>query len=447
MRQLATPAGIDHDYNFLSAIERSVERSDRLLVEEKGIVTVKELREGPPEPRQFSGRGRVRGRGARGGHTDGIDHAGVRSENEIKILKEYQRIGVRVERLPMGMARQKLNGTSWSRKQKCVVMQVEWLRAIEGGEVEMILSKVLMTTPIGIAYKNLLEERRRAAMTPEEKAQEKKKRAAEVAERAAKRPRPSEATENASAAPEANPVTEQATEPTAEPMLREPTQPQQPKETTADAPQESSSKTPSSKPTNAPPPKPADPFAEDAKSFTSDFKFFIRRPHTPSNLPTVLIPLDYTQPLEVLLEGKVIVEFPTIYIFSKDVERLPGGFMLQDEFFKHVKTGNRNLALDGEEEEVESSEEESSDDKPEAKSSKPAIADSDTSSSGSSDEISEDEEDEEEEKAAEKETKEDGEMKDNTEESKAEVPAFEQPAAVDQSAQTSASGIPGLNLL
>lgn len=447
MRQLATPAGIDHDYNFLSAIERSVERSDRLLVEEKGIVTVKELREGPPEPRQFSSRGRGRGRGGRGGGTDGIDHAGIKSENEIKILKEYQRIGVRVERLPKGMARQKLNGTSWSRKQKCVVMQVEWLRAIEGGEVETIMSKVLMTTPIGIAYKNILEERRRAAMTPEEKAQEKKKRAAEVAERASKRPKPSEP---APAEPTAaEPTTNQAAETVPETAAQESTKASNPQEMTTDAPEESSSKPTSSQAKKAPQPKPLDPFAEEARSFISSFKFFIRRPHTPSNLPTVLIPLDYTQPLEVLLEGKVIVEFPTIYVFNKDVEKLPGGFMLQDEFFMHVKTGNKNFV--GEEGEAETSEEESSDDEPEEQASRrPVIPDSDTSSSGSSDESSQeessDEEDEgeEEEKAAKLESKVEVEMKDTTVE---EPKAAEQITPGEQPVQANASGIPGLNML
>lgn len=446
MRELATPAGIDHDYNFLSAIERSVERSDRLLVEEKGIVTVKELREGPPEPRKFSSRGRGRGRGGRGGGTDGIDHTGIKSENEIKILKEYQRIGVRVERLPKGMARQRLNGTSWSRKQKCVVMQVEWLRAIEEGEVETIMSKVLMTTPIGIAYKNILEERRRAAMTPEEKAQEKKKRAAEVAERASKRPKPSEPSPAEALAAES--TTDQAAETLSEPAAQKTTLPCNPQELASDAPEESSSKPTPSKANNAPQPKPLDPFTEEAKHFISSFKFFIRRPHTPSNLPTVLIPLDYTQSLEVLLEGKVIVEFPTIYVFNKDIEKLPGGFMLQDEFFKHVKTGSTNFARE-EEGEVETSEEESSDDEPEEQESRrPVIPDSDTSSSGSSDESieeeSSDEEDEDQEKAAKPESNEDVEMKDTAQEAPR---AAEQVTLAEQPVQANVSGIPGLNSL
>lgn len=391
MRQLATPAGIDHDYNFLSAIERSVERSDRLLVEEKGIVTQKELMEGPPEPRQqFNGRGRGRGRGGRGGNqTDGIDHAQVRGENDIKILKECQRIGVRVERLPKGMARQKTNGTSWSRKQKCIVWQVEWLRQQDNaqeGVLETIHSKILTTTPIGIAYKNLLEERRRAAMTLEEKAQEKKKRAAEVAEKAAKRiktspPPATDALETSTS----EPTVDLTTSPTVAETTAQPTE-------EAPPPQNTSTSTPSDPiVAGLPPvqkPKPTDPHAEGAESFISDYNFYIRRPHTPSNLPTVLIPLDSSKPLDVLLEGKVIVEFPTIYVFLKTMGRLPGMYMLQDEFFKRMGTGGHRREV---EEGEASSEEESSDDEPEAISSKPVIPDSDTSSSGSSDESSEEE--------------------------------------------------------
>ena len=41
--ELATPAGIDHDYNFISSIERGIERTDRLIVDEKRLVDRKEL--------------------------------------------------------------------------------------------------------------------------------------------------------------------------------------------------------------------------------------------------------------------------------------------------------------------------------------------------------------------------------------------------------------------
>jgi hypothetical protein len=43
--QLATPAGIDHDYNFLTGIERGLEKAAR-DVEAKGVTT------GSSDPRQ-----------------------------------------------------------------------------------------------------------------------------------------------------------------------------------------------------------------------------------------------------------------------------------------------------------------------------------------------------------------------------------------------------------
>src|SRR4051812_8193599 len=41
--ELATPSGIDHDYNFLHSIEHRIERSEKLIVEEKELVGKDEL--------------------------------------------------------------------------------------------------------------------------------------------------------------------------------------------------------------------------------------------------------------------------------------------------------------------------------------------------------------------------------------------------------------------
>lgn len=351
---------------------------------------------------------------------ESIDHALVKGENDIKILHEARRIGVRIERLPKGMARQKLNGTSWSRKQKCVVWTVEWLAQLAEEELETMYSKVLTTTPIGIAFKVLQEERRRAAMTPEEKAAEKKRRAREVEEMSKKKPRMEEVSSDGVAVS----MSESTAESVAEPVSVEiptPAPAEQPQSRSA------STTTPASEPPkpnmpNAPRPKPADPHAEGAENFISDYTFYIRRPHTPSNLPTVLIPLDSKLPLDDLLAGKVIVEFPTIYVFPKTVDTLPSTYMLQDEFFRRMKMGGKS-AQQVEEGEI-TSDDESSDDEPETVKwvpTKPPIEDSGTSSSGSSDESSDEEVEEEkkdgkdEDKAADALPLPDAEMKEVTE--------------------------------
>lgn len=329
MRQLATPAGIDHDYNFLSAIERDVERSDRRIVEERKLVGRREL---------------VQGVGGEGGRRGG-EGAARGGEGDQKVRKEVLRMGVRVERLPRGMARQKRNATSWSRKQRCVVWQVEWVREkgstqepaqVEGaaslmgewpiGEgltdtessgrrvpsLDTTHSKILTTTPLGDAYAALLEEQRRAAMTPEEKSREKKRRAQEIAENEAKKPKLS-----ASAA-----VAESA-----EGRL---SQDRDHEKSPEKADVEAATKARDDADTNV---------AALEASKPPDYSFYLYRPHTPSNLPIVLIPLRHDLPLDNQLQGKVIVEYPTIYVFPASQSELPEGFMLQDDFFKKKGIG------------------------------------------------------------------------------------------------------------
>jgi len=344
MRQLATPAGIDHDYNFLSAIERSVERSDRLIVEERKLVGKRELLQGPQEERGPSRGGRGRGRG--GGNMGDVGSSRGGGEMDQKIRKEVQRVGVRVEKLPKGMARQKANGTSWSKKQKCVVWQVEWVREKEStqepaqaegagsltgewpiGEghtntessgkregrvpsLDTAHSKILTTTPLGDAYAALLEEHRRAAMTPEEKSKEKKRRAQEIAENETKKPKLSASAE---------------AKESAEGRL---SQDQDQEESQEKADDEAGTKARDD----------ADVTALEA-SKPSDYNFYLYRPHTPSNLPIVLIPLRPDLSLDNQLQGKVIVEYPTIYVFPASQSELPEGFMLQDDFFKKKGIG------------------------------------------------------------------------------------------------------------
>ncbi len=436
MSQLATPAGIDHDYNFLSKIERDVERKDRELVEERGVVTVRELREGPPDPRFELKQG---ARGGRGGMRGGMGrHHEPRSENDQKVYKAQQRIGVRVEKLPKGMARQKLNGTSWSKKQKCVVWQVEWMvprdeakdepklmevaQGKEDGQnegqkegkvqLESSLSKMLTTTPIGLAYTSLLEERRRAAMTPEAKAQEKKRRAVEISEKAARRAKENAAKAQVPSSEAVAPSSKDRGEFIAKAVARDEVEVDSTGEKKRKAEEDLQEdeakkiKVEASSETTHPPPqaetqqpisedkaesqlstKPLDPHLATTITpssppyvYDGPYTFFIRRPHTPSNMPTVLIPLDASKPLEDELYQKTIVEFPTIYVFKR---KIPEGFMTQQGFFKSKGLNRMGLVGDDTPSEEDSDEEDVK---------KEPVEVSDTSSSGSSDESSEDEE-------------------------------------------------------
>jgi len=88
--QLATPAGIDHDYNFLTKIERVVDRPD------------------DDRDREFA-------------------NARKRWHAEGPLQKYLRDNRVRVDRAPVGMSRQKTNQTRFLPKSKRIVWTVEWV--------------------------------------------------------------------------------------------------------------------------------------------------------------------------------------------------------------------------------------------------------------------------------------------------------------------------------
>ncbi|OBT79016.1 hypothetical protein VF21_02483 [Pseudogymnoascus sp. 05NY08] len=342
MRDLATPSGIDHDFNFLSKIERGVERSDRVAVE-GGLVAGGEVRGGPGFGREERRGG---GRGGGGGGGGGGWGGGGGGEAERKVGREVMNQGVRWERLPSGMGRRKANGTSWSRKRGCLVWQVEWVSTIPSTtNVPTVpgmlgpLGKILATTPLEEAYTAFLEETRRAALTPEEKAGEKKRRAVEVAESGGGGVKRVKTSPGASPQPGTDKVSTTEGQAQVQPDTEE----------AAVEDEKSALALPQ-------PPK------------QSSYAFYLHRPLTLSSGPTVLIPLRGNEGLDTQLSGKLILEFPRVYVFPVGAP-VPGGFKVEGG-------GDRGDGEDGGEgsEEEEGGEEE---------------VVSDTSSSGSS---SEDEE-------------------------------------------------------
>jgi hypothetical protein len=62
-------------------------------------------------------------------------------------------------------------------------------------------------------------------------------------------------------------------------------------------------------------------------------RFFLVKPRTSSN-KQVLIPLNSTATLGECLNGRTVLEFPTIYVFPSSVEQLPEDFMLEEDYLK-----------------------------------------------------------------------------------------------------------------
>lgn len=188
--KLKTAAGVDHDYNFLSAIERERGRNQREIVEERGLFTDKELGQlddpysfrkqwfgenvhfhpVSDEPRQFGSDGEDSDGG--GGECEGPDEAGRNNRRNIPAKASQltrhvrQRLAsesVQVVQMPVGMTRQRENTTSWNRKTRRINWCVEWIVYGDGGGEEgeeqlkrhtRIRHKALETMPLYKALGN-----------------------------------------------------------------------------------------------------------------------------------------------------------------------------------------------------------------------------------------------------------------------------------------------------
>jgi len=78
--KLATPAGVDHDYNFITGIERAFDSADRQL-------------------------------GESGLQANNLTGKAQKRENTLR--QAFSRSEVIVEKAPLGMTRQKRNRTHW----------------------------------------------------------------------------------------------------------------------------------------------------------------------------------------------------------------------------------------------------------------------------------------------------------------------------------------------
>jgi hypothetical protein len=285
--QLATPAGIDHDYNFLHGIEHRIERSEKTIVDDRGLVGREELE------RARNGEGRRKGK---------------RNEapGAVLIDKALMNMGIVVHRAPTGMQRNRENATNWSRGSKCIHWQVEWILA-EGQR--RVLSKALGKSPIGEVYLALLEDQRKSKMTEEEKRAEKKRKAAELKQRTMKKAR----------------IDRTNQDPSSIAVLQDP-------ETGAWS-FASASIIPDT--THEEPPEPTPSLSEH---------LYLLRPRTPSSFPKVLVPLDPSKPLDHHLKRRQVLEFPTIYALANRPEDLPEQFMLEDAYT--AATGHRPMGVD-----------------------------------------------------------------------------------------------------
>ncbi|KAI0455071.1 hypothetical protein F5B21DRAFT_212859 [Xylaria acuta] len=278
--KLKTDAGIDHDYNFLTKIERSVERAERVLREDREIIP-QEGSQAPPHKKARLNKGQSRGR------TTVDDGPRKWDRNAIHRLCH---LGIRVSSLPYGMIRAKENKSSWNRRTKTINWQVEWLFFDKGcspatenpPQPKRMLHKALDETPLCVAFAESLEYDRQRRLTDHERVEEKALRKQKV---------PGQRSQN--------PTTS----------------------TWQDSPCLMQNYTDGSW-----------SGLEDADGLhtaKNKYRFFLKQ-KSPSREPQRLLRLDPSDSLATLLPGREIVEFPTIYVLSANTTNLGEGYIIEE---------------------------------------------------------------------------------------------------------------------
>lgn len=296
MSELATPSGIDHDYNFLHSIEHRVERSEKLIVEERGLVGKDELALARADEEDRNKLRRKRG----------AQHAG-----EEPIQRSLRKTSTTVQRAPKGMRRNLENETTWSRNKYCIHWQVEWIRESDSGSSSgRILGRVLGNNPIGEAYAVIMDEEKRRNLAPKERSLMNNKRSSNG--RSTQRSSRSSKGKSGMSA--------RANKFLTAPALQNPNTGAWSRISSFifinNINRESAT------------------ISQPKPQLPSSCHLYLLRPHTPSSYPKVLAPIDPSQSLEVILRCRTVLEFPTIYVLGVESRNLPDQFMLERDFLK-----------------------------------------------------------------------------------------------------------------
>lgn len=105
--ELATPAAFDRDFNFITGIERTIERADR-DAENRGVHIDHDYVEGGADGEEDNGNAKKRKRA----NNDGSGLV----KGEAGFLRGSQTSEVHVIRAPKGMTRNKQNTSRWHPK-------------------------------------------------------------------------------------------------------------------------------------------------------------------------------------------------------------------------------------------------------------------------------------------------------------------------------------------
>ncbi|KAK0618769.1 putative box C/D snoRNA protein [Lasiodiplodia hormozganensis] len=287
--ELATPRGIDHDYNFLTSIERGLQRADD-DAEARGH-----------ENKKYE-------------------------QNQAKLQRYLQSNRIIVDRAPIGMTRQKTNRTRMT-KGGHVRWCVEWLQEDDCRDLQEADADQSLTD----LYAMHLTERSR-----------KRKRTEQHSDGLQNPPKQKREESVSIQAVKSHPTSvlgQPASEPASDDTQAMPTDVSASAEQSK---QDSHSAQPAPDVSTAADNKHND---QNPQAHTPLFSFYLLKPHTPSSLPRVLIPLDPSSTLTEALSTQVVLEYPTIKVVPRQAAdaALPEGFMLEEDYIRQTKQDVQEL--------------------------------------------------------------------------------------------------------
>ncbi|KAL2845053.1 hypothetical protein BJY01DRAFT_214497 [Aspergillus pseudoustus] len=285
--ELATESAFDRDFNFITSIERRIERAER-DADDRGVdVSGKRVRNAEVvglEHEEFEqvDKGKYGNKRKRG------PESGL-SRGEAGFVRRAREGCVKVIKAPAGMSRGRVNGSKWHHKQKCLLWTVEWIT--EEGTKRL---NTVETCSVAEAYDRIFP------LTKEERK---------------------------------NRVDGQLIEQEGEKSAEDTQKPE------SDAPEtdpQSASEPPETQPTTQD--NTTSSITEDKAIPYRNVYLYLHRPRTATK-QSVLCPLSPNTTLANTLRGRTVLEFPTIYVLRKPLdeeasEEEKSKFMLEKEYLR-----------------------------------------------------------------------------------------------------------------
>jgi len=289
--QLVTPAGIDHDFNFLSGIERDMEKAERAI-----------------------------------SATDVIADGNVATHHGKVNYHRLETAGVKVIRAPRGLSRQRENKSHISktkRANKNIVWTVEWFDITR----RRVLSETSSTAHLKDANpfsQNTQRHKSKKRKLAEHTLQSTASTQVEGSIHVSPNNSDSQSGLQCKVDPGSYP----------DPAKTSPIKQEESVVTKDQDDRSNSGETASNSGREA--------VAAAAAEHDEQYHFYLLRPRT-STTRHVLIALDSSQTLGESLCGHTVLEFPTIHVFPASMAQLPEEYMLEDEYIKQEGEEQKEL--------------------------------------------------------------------------------------------------------